>query len=608
MSNLARQSQNQAVETVKGSFTVLFQAALSLFAIIAVGWILSSFIAFLLAWAIGVLVGFAAWVFLDRVIWKKEPHYLETEHPDIEFEWVSGGRLLTEQELEQKSRRIKTAGSYLEAGAFLVSKDDQVKGFAYVGAPGTGKTLNIRLHMQATLPKIGKVRDHRALIYDAKGDMPQILSGLGFEVGTKNSVIKMLHPYDVRSVRWAMWKDIDDPKTINEIAPIFIPSENSKDPVWEQLARALLEGVLQTFIASGKPWTLRDVCCAMRSLDRLRQLFQLSNKTEALIQKLLDGGKTTKGIEMTIYAYMKPFEFIAAVWEHAEEEISLDEWLNGGESIILLGHDGAEGSALERLNQVIVKRLAQLVHQQPNSDSRRTWLYFDELRQAGFLELTPFATFGRSRGVCLVLGFQDMEGLEHKYDEKVARELLGMCQHKAFFALETDGTATWASNQFGRQEVLWRPTSRANGQESTNEQVKDQPVVKSEAFLYMDPFSKGSGHTGYYRSAGIGAYKCYLPPKVFERPSLEPLDQSIPCAAIKGQSLRGKVQQELDDWSTDELKKWGLIEDDAKEDGKEIVKEKQQNFEEQDDLPRLLKNAPLSRERIIAAVQAVERT
>ena len=553
-----RDGRNQVAGMLGDSIRILLQLALTLLTAALVIWVLEHLVDWILAAAVGVISGWIVWMVLDHLIWKRNPHKLDTAHPEVEYELVAGGKLLTDVELAVGWQRIEVVGRIFRAGGFVIPQEDEVKGFAYVGAPGSGKTLNIRLHMQAALAGIGKGFDHRALIFDAKGDMPQILAGMGFGLDRADSLVRILHPYDTRSCRWAIHRDVTDLKTVNEIVPLFIPSTESKDPIWEQLGRALLEGVFQTFIVSGKPWTLRDVCCAMRSIDRMRALFGLSVKTEGLINKLLEGGKTTKSIEMTIYAYMKPFEFIAAVWEHARDEVSLSDWLNHQSLILVLGLDGASGSALERLNQVIVTRLSQLIFQQHNSDTRRTWLYFDELRQAGFFRLTPFATFGRSRGVGLVIGFQDMEGLESEYKEKDARELLGMCQNKAIFALATSGTADWASSQFGKQQYLFRPTNYSPNQQSTGEQIQEQPVVRPDAFLYMEPFSRGTPHVGYYQTRGFGSYRKVLPPETFSPPSLRPLDHSVPCLAVRGQSLREGKDLELHDWSIEEQTKWGI--------------------------------------------------
>jgi len=565
LSDKFSRGKNQLIGTLQDSFKILLQLAVTVISAALLIWVLNFFVDWILSLAIGILLGYVVWQVLDRLLWLRDPHRLDTSHPEVEYELVAGGKLLTEAEIESKQKALEKSGRTFRAGGFIIPEEDEVKGFAYVGAPGSGKTLNIRLHMQAALAGVGKGSDHRALIFDAKGDMPQILSGMGFGIDGPSSLVRILHPYDTRSCRWAMHRDITDLKTVNEIVPLFIPSGNSKDPIWEQLGRALLEGVFQTFILSGKPWTLRDVCNAMRSIERMQALFGLSVKTEGLIGKLLEGGKTTKSIEMTIYAYMKPFEFIAAVWEHASEEVSLTEWLNHQSLILVLGLDGASGSALERLNQVIVTRLSQLIFQQHNSDTRRTWLYFDELRQAGFFRLTPFATFGRSRGVGLVIGFQDMEGLESEYKEKDARELLGMCQNKAIFALSTSGTAEWASGQFGKQQYLFRPTNNNGTQQSTGEQIQEQPVVRPDAFLYMEPFSKGSPHVGYYQTRVIGSYCRALSPEFFTPPWLKPLDRSVECLAVRGRTLREGRALELSDWTMEEKLKWGLPMEEAKE-------------------------------------------
>lgn len=502
----------------------------------------------IVALLIAIVVAYIIWSGTEHMLaGGKQIHTIETDHDGVEYERIRGGRLLAPWEIEARTNKLKANRSgYIDCKAFVVPQEEAPLGFAYIGAPGSGKTMSIRFHMQSTLPHIGRGLDHRALIYDAKGDMPQILAGIGIP----KHLIKIFHPYDFRSVRWAMWKDIRDGKTANELASIIVPEGRSNDPIWEKLAKGLLEGVLQAFINSGKPWTLTDVCCAMRTLERIKALFRLSEEQEYLIEKLLSGGKTTRSIEMTLYGYMKPFEYIAGCWERADEEISLYEWLNQEEYIIILGHDGVEGSALERLNQLVITRIAQLVHQQQESNTRRTWLYFDELRQAGWLDLTPFATFGRSKGACLVIGLQDKDGLSDKYSEHKAQELLGMCQHKAIFALASDTTADWASKQYGSAEVLWRPETSGSQGWSISEAKDNIPVVHPADFLNMPKCSEENGHTGYYKSISYEKpFRRHLPPDAFKPPSLVPLERSIPCTAVDGISLRRPEDQKMTDWA-----------------------------------------------------------
>ncbi|HZT36033.1 MAG TPA: hypothetical protein VFA15_08935 [Nitrososphaera sp.] len=149
-----------------------------------------------------------------------------------------------------------------------------------------------------------------------------------------------------------------------------------------------------------------------------------------------------------------------------------------------------------------------------------------------------------------------------------------------------------------------------------------QPVVMPESFLYMESFARGKWHTGYYRSVSVGSYQKRLSPKVFESPLLAPLDETIPCAAIKGQSLREKEQQELDDWSKAELKKWRICKEGVKEESPvvqgqgelpslRLLKERNRDPEGgasgNTESPKATQNKPPTRRGIQEAIQAAGR-
>jgi len=393
--------------------------------------------------------------------------------------------------------------------------------FLVAGATGSGKTLTLRLLMQSVLRHIGEGRDTRALIYDAKQDMFSILHGMGLA-----SKIVTLNPFDERCAAWNMAKDITSPATAQQIATILIPEEkHSSNPYFSDAARALLTGVFISFIkAAPGAWTFRDVVYAMKSSSRLRGILERYPETKDLIEQYFSNEKTSNDVISTVATKMQRYEYIAAAWDRATTQISLRDWLTD-EYILVLGNDEATRTALDAINQVIFKRLTELVLAQSESDTRRTWVFLDELRQAGKLDgMNSLLTMGRSKGACAVLGFQDIEGLSSVYGDREAAELVGLCANKAILRTDSPGTAKWASSLFGEREILEYRRSKNEGSgsssstfkigdthssqtsESLSEQVAKREVLLPSEIMDMATTSLDTSLPGYYIIPEIGAY------------------------------------------------------------------------------------------------------
>jgi hypothetical protein len=361
---------------------------------------------------------------------------------------------------------------------------------------------------------------------------------MGIDVSVERGLVRTLHPFDQRAWAWEMWLDLKDFRTIDEIAVIFIPLQETGDPFWSNSARSLLKGVLKALIASGLPWTLWDVCYYMRSLDRMKQLLQDTPETRHLIQKILEKGKASEGIDATLYSYMERYEVIAAIWNKipSERRLSLTEWLSNPKGSILLLGRGARGTAHDAINQLVVERLGQLITiHQSESSSRRTWIVFDEIRQSGKLNLDPIATMGRAKGAVLVIGYQDQSGLEDAYNEKVATELLGMCQHKMYFLLGTDKTATYGAKDIGKQNYK---------DENGNEQ--ERWVVHPNEFTskaHIPETNRRKGCTFYAKSVTFGAFKMRLRGRKLFGKMLRPPDTRV----------EGFIERPLSDQYFDEV-------------------------------------------------------
>lgn len=404
-------------------------------------------------------------------------------------------------------------------GMMHIPEEASTKHFLFVGGTGSGKTLNIRMLMESVLP-IEDSRDTRALIYDAKQDMISILEGMRLKCP-----IHILNPFDARCSAWDMAADIKAPSSAEQVATILIPEEkNSSSPFFTDAARALLAGTIVALMRTAPgDWQFRDVLYALRNAERLKGLLSRCRETEDLVPQYFSNERTANDVISTVATKIQRYTYIAAAWSKAKSKLSLTQWIES-DSVLLLGNDEMVRSALDAVNQVIFKRLTELVLAQSESNSRRTWFFLDELRQAGRLPgLNSLLTMGRSKGACVVVGFQDLEGLASVYGEKEASEIAGLCANKAILRLDSPNTARWAASVFGEREVLevrsssgsstgtssslgGQSTDTKGEQSSVSEQVSKREVILASEFMEIGPTDFANGMKGAYLVPGIGSF------------------------------------------------------------------------------------------------------
>jgi hypothetical protein len=467
-----------------------------------------------------------------------------------------GRKLITVKEAARKAARLRPANDPgLLFGGVMIPHVSAVLHFLFIGAPGSGKTLCMKLLAQCVLGTVGRGQAVRALWFDAKQDSLSELSGMGVP-------FKTLNMFDKRAVAWDMAQDITDETQAEAMAEILMPrNERASQPFFDEAGAKLLKGVLCSFIEQNPGrWTFRDVIYTMRDMDRLIQVLSRTADGRELV-KLYFARDTALDVMSTVANKTDPFKAIAAAWSRAKEKISLSDWIDG-EYVLVLGNSHVARPAMRAMNQVIFKRLSQLLLEQPNNTDKRTWIFLDELRQAGKLDgLDAIAVEGRSRGCSLVLGTQDVEGLQAVYGKEVADEILGMCALKAFLRTGSAKTAKWASDTVGEQERFEYHTNRTATVEGAyiaqESETKTEQLVKREAILpseIMDlpPTDRRHGLTGYYLAPGIGAWKATLSPKYLAE-NLSPRDRRVPDTVRRPSS-----ELHLEPWSAEEMKELGL--------------------------------------------------
>lgn len=417
--------------------------------------------------------------------------------------------------------------------------------FCVVGVVGSGKTLTLRMLMKDQLPLIVPGSDRRALIYDSKQDMVGIVSSLNLKCP-----IVILNPFDKRGYGWKMAADIDTPALARQLADTLVPDQSESQPFFSNAARELLTAVVTALIIKQPgTWTFRQVLLIMKSKRLLQALLGKDPRFSATVQNFLQCGDVTLGsIMATIASKLGPYEAIAAAWEKSSRQISISKWLKH-EGVIILGNDEKMRSSLDTVNQLIVSVIAQNALSMSESATRMTWLFFDEFREAGKLDGLPKLIMrGRSKGCCVVLGFQDIQGVRDVYGDNVGDELVGQCGNKALLRIESPTTAEWASKSVGEKEQLEvnvsNTSSSGGGSSTTAYQRHQRAEVLPSQFMEIETTSQQNGLTGYYLIRTVGAYKAtYAPQEINELiGTIDPnIPNAVPCPVD---------WQYLEPWST----------------------------------------------------------
>jgi hypothetical protein len=395
-------------------------------------------------------------------------------------------------------------------GGFHFDESKSEHHFCIVGATGSGKTLSLRHLLQNTLAFAGQMPDYRGLVYDGKRELLPILEGMGL-----GPLIRNLNPFDARSVAWDMAADVTSPAMSLHVATAFLSIEegasSGANQYFSNASRAVLAGVLDALhLRLGTNWSLRDVFIICRDPDTLRSVLSGTPLVAHHVKAYLEGdAKTAANVRTSLAAGLSLYEPIAALWDRCTDRISIAAWAEG-EGVLLLGNDETSRAPLDAVNQVLFKRAQEVLVNQQDSLTRRSWIILDELREAGKLEgLKSLITAGRSKGVRVVTAFQDIEGLRDAYGEKAANEVVGLCAYKAILRLDSPETATWASSVIGDWRALeissstsWSKDGRS---ESESMSIQQRQAVMPSEFLTLPPV--GDVLSGYFITPLAGVFK-----------------------------------------------------------------------------------------------------
>jgi hypothetical protein len=295
----------------------------------------------------------------------------------------------------------------------------------------------------------------------------------------------------------------------------------------------------------------------LKKASRIKRVLKRHQETRELVNQYFGDKRLTHSILSTIATKMLKYEPLAAAWEHAKQTFSIEEWIHSNQ-ILVLGNCETSRSAMDAINRCIFKRACDLTLSCDDSFWRRTWIYIDELSEAGKLGLIPVLKKGRSKGACVAIAFQSISGLRDAslFGNHMADEIFGMVATKWFGRLECPTTAEWVSKLFGDHETpnVSRTVSRQGNERgvSTTTQSMIKPMVLPAEIMSLPTCNRRNGLSGYYITRTAGTFPDTLSGNELFDDLLVPPDRTTPEFVP-----RNSKTQFLRPWSSEEFARYG---------------------------------------------------
>ena len=432
------------------------------------------------------------------------------------------------------------------------------------GTSGSGKTLMQRRFMADWLCEIRPGSDKRVFAFDAKNELVPYLK----KIGTKCEVIS-LNPLESRTemptaMRWDIARDVASDARAQNAAWKFIPKNDNEgsSKYFTDAARLLLRGGIESYTRhDGLNWSISDLVFTCCSLERLVALLQRDEiGVEEYMKGLLGEPRTAYQVYTSLLSLMSPFKPVAGLWSRTDRALSLCDWVKS-DSILLFGGNPTIRAAVDPIYDLMWSTMVEEVLEQPDSETRETGVWVDELRLAPWLlksgMLQWWTAQARSKGGIFIGGFQDIEGLREAVGEKLANEIVGLCSHKFLGRFESMESARWASDLAGQFETITALESRSGELGSKHHTINEvrelrDGMLPSDFYKIPEP-SPDFGVRGLFVSPGQDPKLRTVSPREFDR-----LITSDHEKEEHGIVRRKPEEQHLPPWSIDRVRELGL--------------------------------------------------
>ncbi|MBE7566833.1 type IV secretion system DNA-binding domain-containing protein [Acidithiobacillus sp. HP-11] len=345
-----------------------------------------------------------------------------------------------------KPRKKATTGVSIHP-QIPISEQQECRHFLLLGGSGSGKTSIL-------WPMINQAanRGDKCLIFSFKGDFQQ----------KGDFPFTLLAPWDSRSAKWQLGRDIRTRLHAESLAKTLIPTPD-RDPIWAQGAQGLLTAIISEVQSKyGEKWGFYRLAqaCSMALSDYDSLVNTVMNESP-LARSFLMGkdSKTTASYLAQMASNLSDIINLGvADFSNRGQPWSVRDWLAGKTpNAAILGYLPESENLSAAYCSSIIEQTVKQILSFPDAlpEARRMWLFLDEVPQAGKIpSITSALEAARSKGCRVVLGMQGVAQLEeHGYSKNTLRIWAGQCGVKIVANLSDPDDQKWASNLLGDRDL-----------------------------------------------------------------------------------------------------------------------------------------------------------
>ncbi|WP_174275021.1 type IV secretion system DNA-binding domain-containing protein [Sphingomonas bacterium] len=396
-----------------------------------------------LSWIVrGCWLGFAAWLsglfLLRRAVARRRERALRDR--------VIAGTLVTTEKRLAKLTAAEAESGALAIGTVPIPSRLETRHLAMIGTTGSGKTTALRQLLDGI-----EARGEAALVYDTSGEFIA-----HYYRPARGDII--LNPFDARCAFWSPFAEIAHPADADRIAHQLITETGQSDrDVWLDTSRILVANMIRALWRE-RNCTLPDLLDALqvRTKDDLKIWLGNSSSARTFAE---DADRATGSVLFMLAKAANLIQFLRAEGSGGAPFAFRDfihglDKRTGPRPWIFVPRKEDYFEASKPLLACWLECAASAVLGLPPSPDRRIWFVLDELADLPRVDnLARLLPEGRKFGAAVVLTFQALGQMRHRYGPQIAESMLGCCNTKLFLQTIDSETRQWASQTIGECEV-----------------------------------------------------------------------------------------------------------------------------------------------------------